>query len=167
MKMKATKRFLILGVGNILLKDEGMGVRAIESLQEKYVSPPNVSFIDGGTSGLNLLSLMKDYTHVIIVDAIAPNGTPGALYRIPSEELPKAPPLMTTAHQLGVQDMLALAHLEGYNPDVVIIGMEPLDMSPGLDLSPLIQEKLPEIADMVRDELRKHRVAMKQQGKDA
>jgi hydrogenase maturation protease len=110
---------------------------------------------------------MKEYTHIIIIDAIAPNGTPGALYRIPSEALPKAPPLMTTAHQLGVQDMLALAHLEGYNPDVVIIGMEPQDMSPGLDLSPLVQEKLPEIAGMVGDELAKHGVSMKQQGKDA
>lgn len=165
--MKENKRFLVLGVGNILLKDEGLGVRVIEYLQEKYDPPSNVSFIDGGTGGLNLLSLMNDYTHIIIVDAIAPNGTPGALYRIPSEELPKSPPLMTTAHQLGVQDMLALAHLEGYNPDVVIIGMEPLDMSPGLDLSPLIQEKLPEIVSLVRDELRKLGVTMKQQEKDA
>jgi hydrogenase maturation protease len=167
MKMKENKRFLILGVGNILLKDEGLGVRTIDYLQETYISPPNVSLIDGGTGGLNLLSLMKDYTHVIIIDAIAPNGSPGALYRIPSEELPKSPPMMTTAHQLGVQDMLALAHLEGYNPDVVIIGMEPLDMSPGLELSPLIQEKLPAIADMVRDELGKHGIVMEQQVKDA
>ncbi|MBI5587037.1 MAG: HyaD/HybD family hydrogenase maturation endopeptidase [Deltaproteobacteria bacterium] len=152
-KAKKDKRYLVLGVGNILLKDEGLGVRAIEYIRERYSVPESVSVVDGGTGGLNLLSLIRDFDHIIIVDAVAPRTTPGALYRIPGKMLPKSPPLMTTAHQLGVSDMLAIADLEGYDPDVVVIGMEPKEISVSLELSSVIREKLPEVAEMVAKEL--------------
>lgn len=153
-KMAKKKRYLVLGVGNILLKDEGLGVRAVEYIRERYSVPDSVSLIDGGTGGLNLLSLMRDFDHIIIVDAVAPRTTPGALYRIPGRELPKSPPLMTTAHQLGVQDMLAIAALEGCEAEVVVIGMEPKEVSVGLELSVVVREKLPEVAGMVAKELK-------------
>ena len=151
---KAKKRYLVLGVGNILLKDEGLGVRAVEYMRERYSVPESVELLDGGTGGLNLLTLMRDFDHVIIIDAVAPKTAPGALYRIPGKMLPKSPPLMTTAHQLGVQDMLAIAALEGYDPEVVVIGMEPKEVSVGLDLSSVVREKLPEVAGMVAKELK-------------
>ncbi len=147
------KRFLVLGVGNILLKDEGLGVRAVEYIREKYSVPESVSLIDGGTGGLNLLSLMRDFDHIIIVDAVAPRTAPGTLYRIPGRMLSKTPLLMTTAHQIGVKEMLAIAALEGYDPDVVIIGMEPKEVSAGLELSSVVREKLAEAAGMVAKEL--------------
>ncbi|MBI5469086.1 MAG: HyaD/HybD family hydrogenase maturation endopeptidase [Deltaproteobacteria bacterium] len=150
---KTKKRFLVLGVGNILLKDEGLGVRAVEYIRERYSVPESVSLVDGGTGGLNLLSLMRDFGHIIIVDAVAPRTAPGTLYRIPGKMLPKTPLLMTTAHQLGVKEMLAIAALEGYDPDVVIIGMEPKEVSAGLELSSVVREKLPEAAGMVAKEL--------------
>lgn len=152
--MAKKKRYLVLGVGNILLKDEGLGVRAVEYMREKYSVPDSVSLVDGGTGGLNLLSLMRDFDHIIILDAVAPRTTPGAIYRIPGAMLPKSPPLMTTAHQLGVQDMLAIAALEGYDPDVVVIGMEPKEVSVGLELSGVVREKLPDVAGMVEKELK-------------
>jgi hydrogenase maturation protease len=159
MLMKAEKSVLVLGVGNILLGDEGLGVRVTEYIKDHFCLPPEVSVMDGGTGGLSLLRLLRDYDSVIIVDAVASRSSPGALYRIPASELPKAPPLMTTAHQLGVMDLLSLASLDGYNPEVVIIGMEPLDISPGLELSPLVKLRLPLIAQMVREELRRFGVA--------
>ncbi len=167
MTERDNKSFLILGVGNILLRDEGLGVRTIEYLKDRFSIPPEVSTIDGGTGGLALLSLIRDYDYIIIVDAIASQGSPGTLYRILGKELQKAPPLMTTAHQLGFQDLLAIAHLEGNNPDVVIIGMEPLDISPGLELSPLVRERLPQVADMVREELAEFGIDVREQTKDA
>jgi len=151
---KNNKRFLILGVGNILLRDEGLGVRAAEYIKERYFIPEDVSIVDGGTGGLNLLSLIREFDYIIILDAVASRSSPGAIYRIPGKDLPKSPPLMTTAHQLGVQDMLAIADLEGCNPDVVIIGMEPKDISLGLELSNVVREMLPHIADMVAKELK-------------
>ncbi len=151
---KAKKRYLVLGVGNILLKDEGLGVRAVEYMRERYSVPESVELVDGGTGGLNLVSLMRDFDHVIIIDAVAPKTEPGALYRIPGKMLPKSPPLMTTAHQLGVQDMLAIAALEGSDPEVVVIGMEPKEISIGLELSSVVREKLPEVAVLVAGELK-------------
>ncbi len=162
MHLKGEKGVLILGVGNILLGDEGLGVRVTEYIKDRYSLPPGVSVMDGGTGGLTLLKLLRDYDPVIIVDAIASRSSPGTLYRIPASELPKAPPLMSTAHQLGVKDLLSLSCLEGYDPDVVIIGMEPLDISPGLELSPLINLRLPLVANMVREELKRFGMDLKE-----
>lgn len=157
---KNNKRFLVLGVGNILLKDEGLGVRAVEYIIERYRLPAEVTVVDGGTAGLALFSLVKEFEHIIILDAVAPKVFPGAVYRIPGKDLPKSPPLMTSAHHLGVQEMLAIADLEGSSPDVVIIGMEPKDMSVGLELSNIVRERLPVIADMVVRELKSHGIEL-------
>lgn len=162
MKIKREKNFLVLGVGNILLKDEGLGVRAVEYIIKRYRLPAGVTAVDGGTAGLALFSLVKEFEHIIILDAVAPKASPGAVYRIPGKDLPKSPPLMSTAHHLGVQDMLAIADLEGISPDVVIIGMEPKDMSVGLELSETIKERLPVIADMVVRELKGHGIELRE-----
>ncbi len=154
------RKFLILGIGNILLKDEGLGVRAIEYLRERFHIPPQVSILDGGTLGLALLSIIKEFNHIIVIDAVSSNGSPGTIYRIPANELPMVRPLMTSLHQFGVRDLLAIASLQGYNPDVVIIGMEPLDISPGLELTELIKERLPVVVDLVREELQGFGVSM-------
>ncbi len=147
------KSFLILGVGNILLKDEGLGVRAVEFFKRRYRIPSCVKVLDGGTAGLRLLPLFKEYDHVIIIDAVAAGNEPGALYRIPAEKLKKSPPLMATAHEIDIKDLLSLASLEGPGAKVVIIGMTPEDVSPGLELSPVIAKRIPLLADMVKKEL--------------
>ncbi len=162
MHLASEKRALVLGVGNILLGDEGLGVRVTEYIKDRFSLPPEVSVMDGGTGALSLLGLLRDYDPVIIVDAIASSSSPGTLYRIPGSELPKSPPLMSTAHQLGVIDLLSMASLDGYDPDVVVIGMEPLDISPGLELSPLVNLRLPLVAGMVREELKRFGVDLKE-----
>lgn len=159
--MADNKTILILGVGNILLRDEGLGVRAVEYIKDRFYLPEDVLAVDGGTCGLTLLSLIKDFDHVIFIDAVRGDATPGTLYRIPGDELHRAPPLMTTAHSIGVYELLAISSLEGYNLEVVIIGMEPLDISPGLELSPLVKERLPRIAELVGGELKRYGLEMR------
>lgn len=144
---------LILGVGNILLKDEGLGVRAVEWINSKVKLPDGVLAVDGGTSGLKLLPLFKEYDRIVIIDAVASTSGPGTVCRIPAEKLKTAPPLMATAHEIDIGNILALAALEGYNPEVVIIGMEPADINPGLELSAVVEKKIPEVVELVMAEL--------------
>lgn len=153
MAVSEQRSVLILGVGNILLRDEGLGVRAVEYLRERYEIPPSVEVVDGGTAGLGLLELLRDFSNVIIIDALAADSPPGTIFRITERELKKSPPFMTTAHEIGVADLLAVAELEGITPDVVVIGMEPGELSPGLELTPLAAAKLPRIAELVKSEL--------------
>ncbi len=82
-------RILVLGIGNILLSDEGAGIRVIEKLQERYEFPENVSVLDGGTLGLSLLGVISEVDHLIVVDAVRNGGKPGSLYRMEGNDLPK------------------------------------------------------------------------------
>ena len=84
-----TDRITILGVGNILLRDEGVGVRVVEELKKGYTFPENVSLVDGGTQGLWLLATIQESDHLIVVDAVLGGGEPGSLYRLEREDLPK------------------------------------------------------------------------------
>lgn len=154
MTKNGKENILVLGVGNILLRDEGLGVRTVEYINENYSLPDNVTALDGGTGGLALISVISGYDRIIIVDAVASGSGPGAMHRIDGRNLKNSPPLMATAHQLGVRDMLAIAELEGLKPEVLILGMEPLDLSAGLELSGLVKGKLQELAGMVIEELK-------------
>lgn len=153
MANKDKKKALVLGIGNILLKDEGLGVRAIEFFEKMYSFDQEVSCMDGGTAGLALLSYIKDFSHIIIIDAVAANGHPGSILKFKGDEVLKGPPLKTSAHQLGVTDLLTLLKFEGYSPEVAIIGVIPEDYSAGLELSLSISKVLPEIAEAISYEL--------------
>lgn len=148
-------RILILGVGNILLKDEGAGVRVVEYLRERFEFPESVSCIDGGTAGPALTSLLSAFDHAIIVDAVMYGSTPGTLYRIPADQISISPPVMATAHQIGIRDVLALVMLEndGHCPETVIIGVEPQEVSPGLELTPVVEAAVSRLASLVIEEL--------------
>ncbi|HHL39487.1 MAG TPA: hydrogenase maturation protease [Deltaproteobacteria bacterium] len=145
---------LVLGVGNILLRDEGLGVRAVEHLRERYVPPEGVELVDGGCGGLRLLSLLASHSRVIVIDAARAGGEPGSVYRIPGERLHRSLPLMTACHDVGLKELLAMAQLEGANPEeLVVIAVEPADISPGLELSETVRERLDDVASLVKDEL--------------
>lgn len=151
---------LVLGVGNILMKDEGLGVRVIEYLDNNYIFPPVVKLVDGGTMGLGLLALFKDPGVVIIIDALQ-GMEKGPVHIIKAENLPEDLPSRSSAHGIGVKELLAIADFEGYTPEVVLVGTVPEDISPGLELSPSIREKLPEIASTVVEELKKRGYGIK------
>lgn len=121
------KRILILGVGNILLGDEGTGVRVIEKLADEYVFSDNVELYDGGTLGLRLLDPIFESDYAIIVDIVRGGGPPGSIYRIPEEDLPKKIPYKSSLHELNVVETLIYAEELGNKPEAVVIGIEPGD----------------------------------------
>ncbi|HEY4706813.1 MAG TPA: HyaD/HybD family hydrogenase maturation endopeptidase [Thermodesulfobacteriota bacterium] len=156
MHKRKRKKALVLGIGNLLLRDEGLGVRTTEYFEGHFSFGPDVVCLDGGTSGLGLLSYIEDYSHIIIVDAVAALEAPGKIFRIPGEEVQKWPALeSSTAHQIGLRDLLAIARFQGLNPELMIIGVIPKDISPGLELTPAIKRAVPLAAEAIGEELKK------------
>lgn len=146
---------LVLGIGNVLLKDEGLGVRAIEYFKGHYSFGRDVSCLDGGTSGLGLLSHIKDFSHIIVVDAVSAGGAPGKVLRIHGDDILKWPALKsTTAHQIGLRDLIAIARSQGLSPELMVIGVVPKDTSAGLELTPEVKRALHSAAEAVREGLR-------------
>jgi hydrogenase maturation protease len=151
----APRRILVLGLGNILLGDEGLGVRAVEQLWARYNLPPEVQVIDGGVAGLDLWPYLEGVTHLLVVDAVQMGAEPGTLVRLAGEAVPQGLPLKLSMHQVGLHELLALARLqETLPPQVVVWGMEPAVLAPGLELSPPVAAGLERLVMAVTDELR-------------
>jgi hydrogenase maturation protease len=149
-----SKRIVILGVGNILLKDEGVGVRVIERLGDNYRFPPSVTLVDGGTLGLKLLGTVAETDHLIVVDAVKNGGLPGTLYRFKPGDIPTRVKYKHSLHQVDLLEALTVSQSIGNTPETVIIGVEPEDTSPwGMELTPAVQEKVPELMYLVLKEL--------------
>jgi len=147
-------KILVLGLGNLLLQDEGAGVRVIECLQAAYAFPDDVIVLDGGTLGLDLLAYIENTPRIIIVDAVKAGKEPGALVRRVNEEIPAFLGPKVSPHQVGLQDLLALAKLRGHFPDAVILwGVQAERLEPGLELSPPVAAQLETMARHIVEEL--------------
>jgi len=144
----------IIGVGNILMKDEGVGVRVIEELKKRDL-PGGVDLYDAGTSIMDLMPGFGGYGRLIIVDAVRGGNEAGTVYKFRPEELEKnvSGPGAMSLHQLSLLDALAMDRLAtGKEYDITIIGVEPDVIEMGLELSPALQEKVAGIADLVLEE---------------
>ena len=149
------KKVMVLGVGNILLRDEGVGVRVIERLKASYEFPPEVELMDGGTAGLDLMPFMEGYKHVIIVDTLKTTEPPGSIFRFTPEDIDIKVPYKTSLHQIGMVEVFAIAEALGKKIEAVIIGIQPEDMSDwGLELTQTIEAKIPELMELVLKELK-------------
>ena len=148
------KRILILGIGNILFTDEGVGIRVIERLQQLYEFPDNVSIIDGGVLGLGLLSFLTEADYLVVVDAVKKGGEPGSLYRLEGDEVPKRILAKNSLHQVDFLETLMSCQILDKVPETVILGIEPLDIETlSIELTPKIQAKVDTLVDMVLKEL--------------
>ena len=148
------KHIMILGVGNILFTDEGLGIRIIEKLVDKYDFPENVSIQDGGVLGMNLLGIISETDYLIVVDAIKNKGTPGTLYRLEGDEIPKRILAKNSLHQVDLLEALTLCQALDKVPETVILGIEPKDIkTTGIELTAPIQERIDALIDMVLTEL--------------
>ena len=146
---------LILGVGNLLMSDEGVGVHVIQRLVEAYQLPEEVQVLDGGTLGMDLLYYLEGVENLLLIDAIEARKEPGSLIRLEGEDVPAFMAIKISPHQLGVPDMLAAAKLKGYYPErIVLWGIQPELMEIGLDLSPTVESKVNTIIDNILDQLK-------------
>ena len=136
-------RVLVLGLGNVLLQDEGLGVKALNRLVEQYHLPDNVRIMDGGTLGMHLFPYLDDCTHLLILDAVETDSPPGTSARVAGPDLEQALSRKLSMHQAGVPELLAVGRLVGNLPaQVVVCGLQPETVEWGLDLSPTIAEQM-------------------------
>jgi hydrogenase maturation protease len=147
---------LVLGVGNILLQDEGVGVRVVEHLQQAYNFPEEVQVLDGGTMGLDLLHFLEGVERLLVVDAVDARRPPGTVVRLSDGEIPALLGRKLSPHQIGLADLLSVASLRDLAPRrAVLIGVQPAALETGLELSPAISAQLPLIVGMVLEELKR------------
>jgi hydrogenase maturation protease len=151
--MKTAGRITVLGIGNPLRRDDGIGIRIIHQMRDsgKY---PEIAMIDGGAAP-DLFSLLDtDAGKLIIVDALRGGGQPGQIYRLQLDGENIADETPASLHGMGILDSLKLMKQLGrYPPAVIIIGIEPADVSHGLRLSPSIETLVPDLIKAVEEEL--------------
>jgi len=140
----------VLGIGNVLLRDEGIGCHVVHALEG--ISLPDVKIIDGGTCP-DVLQFLEDADKLIIVDAVKGGGTPGQIYRFHLEDITLEQKPFLSLHDVGLVDSLMLMQLWHNIGEAVIIGVEPREINWGLELSPELREKMPQIIDAILAEL--------------
>ena len=162
----AAPRILVLGVGNTLMADDGIGVHAIQALADSYELPANLRVVDGGVAGLRLLGDIAAADYLIIVDALRNGGVPGAIHHLRREDIqPRRGPFVS-AHEVGIAELLAAAEFSGRLPETQIIGVEPLDTNTvGLELSAPLRSALGKVVAAVVNRLRTLGVDLKENSK--
>ena len=141
---------VVLGLGNPLMTDDGLGVAAVARLREEWLVGDGVELVDGGTWGMNLLPTIEDAGRLLLVDAIDRGMPPGTTVILEREEIPRAFALKVSPHQVDVREVLALAELRGtLPPETVAIGLQPDRVEVGLDLSPALERRLDHLLDLV------------------
>jgi hydrogenase maturation protease len=152
---KPAFKTLVLGVGNKLLSDEGVGVHVVERLAAGFGIPKEVQLLDGGTLGMDLLYYLEGIENLLLVDAVETHKEPGTMIRLEGEEVPAFLSLKISPHQLGVPDMLAAARFKDLYPKrLVLWGIQPELLEIGLDLSPLIESKMDTLVGNVVEQLK-------------
>jgi hydrogenase maturation protease len=143
-------RAVVLGVGNLLLRDEGAGPRTIEALARDGRVPPEVALIDGGTSAMELLDDLAGADLLLIVDAVAHGAPAGTVVVLEGEQVPEFFTLKLSPHQVGLSDVLATLRLLDQSPrETAIIGVQPQTLAMGLQLSPPVAAAVPELVERV------------------
>ena len=141
---------LVLGLGNLLLEDDGVGSTAVACLVDRYDPPAGVRVLDGGTLGLALLPYLEDADAVILVDAVKADAPPGALVRLDGDDVPPAVATRLSPHQVGVADLLDGARWLGRYPrNVVLLGIVPESMELAVGLSPRVRPALPALVERI------------------
>lgn len=148
------EKIVILGIGNILLQDEGLGVKVIQSLHENYRFPENVQVLDGGTLGMGLISFLEGTDKLIIVDAISGELPPGSIYELREGQVKAYFDQKISLHDLGIQDVLATMDVLGKSiSEVLVFGIQPQTIDVGLNLSHVVETGIPRLRNLVVDQL--------------
>lgn len=153
------EQITVLGVGNILMQDEGFGVRVVEQLLRQYSFPENVQVLDGGTLGMELLRFLVGTDKLILVDAVSGGLPPGSFYQFNHNEVKAYFKEKVSMHELGIQDVLEVMEvLEKPAKEIRIAGVQPLTIDIGLEMTPIVAETVEPVAEKVLAILREWQV---------
>jgi hydrogenase maturation protease len=146
---------VVLGLGNLLRRDEGLGIRALERLRDEYTFPERVRLVDGGTLGLDLISHVEGAEYLLVLDAMLTDGPPGSLLRLAGSDVP-AFFGVRMSHDVGLADLLAILMLRDSLPrELVVLGMQPGVIELGWELSPEVEGQLDALVAAAVSELRR------------
>ncbi len=152
-------RISILGIGNILLSDEGVGVHAVNAIKKKYSFSPEIDIIDGGTMGLDLLPIFQTQDKILIIDAVDFNKEPGYVGTLEGSNIPSVLNAKLSVHHIGFSDLLFAAKLMRETPpEVYLVGIQPKSLDVGLDMTEEIRVKLDSIIDLTIQKLKEWNV---------
>ncbi|MCR6631629.1 MAG: HyaD/HybD family hydrogenase maturation endopeptidase [Magnetospirillum sp.] len=148
-------RVVVLGVGNVLMSDEGVGVHAVEALASQYAIPDEVEVIDGGTAGMDCLDRIADADLLLIADCVRKQGrAPGAITRLADGEIDAWFKTKISPHQVGLSDVLAACSFHGFYPKkVVLVGVQPESFDTAMELTPTVAAVLPRMIETLVAEL--------------
>ena len=150
----ARRGTVVIGVGNVICQDDGLGVRALERLRRRHRLPADVRLVEGGTAGLLLLPYLAEADRVILVDAVEFDAPAGTLVRLDGAEVVGSLAGGGTVHELGAVDLLRAARFSGAWPRrLTLLGMRPDRTGIGTDLSPAVDAALDRLADRIAAEL--------------
>jgi hydrogenase maturation protease len=150
---------LVIGIGNMLLRDEGVGVRVVSELARSFADggpavPPGTRFVDGGTLGLELLPMIQDASILVLVDAVNLRRPPGSVAVYRGDTIEGMLAGHVSPHQVGVADLVAAARLLGVLPEATsLVGIQPATIEIGLELTAAVEEAVPVAMALVREEL--------------
>jgi len=142
----------IIGCGNLLMQDEGIGGHLIEYLKGKTI-PAGVELVDGGCGGFDLLGLIQESREVIIVDAVKAGGSPGDIYKFTPEDYQTDTFPKTSLHDVSLKDIFEIVKRTGSLPRIIIFGVEPKTIGWGMELTPDVGKVLPRLAELVIKEV--------------
>jgi hydrogenase maturation protease len=147
-------KILVLGIGNLVMSDDGVGVKVVQRLQSEYRFAEGVEIMDGGTLGLDLLPKLEGVDRLIVVDAVETGEKPGTCVRLTGQELPIALETKVSPHQMGLKDLLSVAELLGHSPrEMVLIGVQPGSIEMDTELTPEVEAKVDELLNNILKEL--------------
>lgn len=155
---KQTKKITILGIGNTLYSDEGVGVQVLPLLREllKNKSEDEVEVIEGATDGIKLLGPVEDTDYLIIIDAINGGKEPGTIITIKNDEIPNYFGIKMSIHQVGFQEVLFAARIRERLPEqMIMFGIQPASLELGIELTSTVKNKLSELACVICDQVEK------------
>lgn len=146
---------VVLGIGNLLLRDEGVGVHAVRTLRERYAFPEGVEIIDGGTMGLDLLPFIEGRDALLIIDAVDFRAEPGTIRTMDGSGVKAFLDIKFSVHQIGLPDMLFAAALGGYAPPrLSLLGIQPGSIETGLEMSAALMERFDRLIETAVEILR-------------
>lgn len=145
---------LVLGLGNLVMTDDALGSLVVRSLAQRFAFPEEVELLDGGTLGLDLLPRLEKITKLLVVDALEMGAEPGTLFRLEGEAVPRAFANKLSVHQMGLQDLLAVAELQGHlPPELIVWGAQSASIEMGTELSEALTPALEKVVAAVVEEL--------------